>query len=131
VQWLIDIVEDLLATKYGFFPMPETTGYDFPFSYWTQGSTWETIDFSSFVPVGTRAVVLSMVAVDSVGFKQIRFRSKAVSLSYPATGLRTTAFGGQARAEFVIPLDSNRQAEYAVQGSTFTDIGGSITGYFL
>jgi hypothetical protein len=98
------------------------------------GSTlWQTIDISSYVPVGTNLAILSFHCYSQEYYK-LDFRKNNTSTGlYAPIHLGTSPNNPIKEIQFIVPIDTNRTFEYLFYkfaGNTGGALNISLVGYY-
>jgi len=103
---------------------------DFTISDLTTDGTWRTLNFSSIVPSGTKAIVLRVSVKDDATPKQIAFRKKGNTNTKNTQAISVTTTNQEIHACLIVPCDSQRRIEYNATSATWDQINIVATGYF-
>lgn len=146
MQWLIDIVKDWIeSVPYATEAWVEaknylTTGYvdrgdpavpDLNTGDLDKDGTWHTLDLSSVVPAGAKAVHLYLILFDDAVGSLISFRKNGNNFNSNISVMSTTVASVIEYGEIICALDSGRNLQYKVSNVTWLAITVTIKGWWL
>lgn len=94
--------------------------------------TWKVdgLDFSGFLPVGTKGVVVDIYVVDNLAAQMFTIRQNDVAVRSRSL-IRTQVANISVNAPAIIPIDADRLMDYYGQNTVFASIDLTVIGYFV
>lgn len=131
MQWLIDIIKEVIHGQLGFFNRGDAVAKDFSIGNFTADNAWHDLDLSGIIPENAKAVLC-----------RIRLRSTAIS---SIARFRTKGFVGndnQAQPgimvadlmhwyDIIVLPDADRIVEYRMSAGFWVNIDLTIGGWWL
>ncbi|MBA7695001.1 hypothetical protein ES703_103618 [subsurface metagenome] len=131
MQWLIDIIKELIHGQLGYFYRGDPAVHDFDLLDLTIDGAWHDLDLSAIVPEGAKCVNLITNLRNQFVGVQIRIRRKGqVNIINSLTVWSQTAIvrlGGL----FPVNLNADRVIEYNITPGGWTLIKISVAGWWL
>lgn len=146
MQWLIDIVTEwIVAQGYALQSWVEAKGYlttafvnrgdpavaDLTDADLSTDGAWHTIDLSSIVPAGTKAVALFCLIFDDAAQSELSFRTNGNVNNSNLSSLYTQVANIINSADVVVPLDANRNIQYKAANVGWIAIEITVKGWWF
>lgn len=157
MQWLIDIIyEKMLAAGFAtqifvfgqidlvkawvmawnflqtsYVHRGDPIGHDFDKTDFITDYTWRTLDLSSLVPAGAKAVLLLNDIKDNTIGMTFFMRRNGQSYAKNNSGITTQVANHYFRGSVVVALDENRIIEYRASAGTWDFIFLTVRGWWL
>jgi hypothetical protein len=96
----------------------------------TQDAAYHDLDLSGIVPIGTKAVLLTVGILSTSANRLLRFRKKGNSNNINITETRTQVANQAIYALVVVGVDENRLIEYYASNAAFTGINVTVSGWW-
>lgn len=131
MQWLIDIVKELIHGQLGFFDRGDPTSPDWTLPDFVADGEWRDLDLSAIVPENARVVAFHCQATCGDVSKQIRFRTRGNVYSANVSGLRAITTGFAVRQDLLIACDVDLFVQYALQPGDWHTLELTVKGWWL
>lgn len=125
-----DVKTRLDALVGGFTDRGDPAAYDFTVGDFTTDATWRTLDLSSIVPAGAKAVSMHIKLKDELLSSAMNFRKNGNAEEYNTSTLRIQSTNVTNDLDLVVACDVNRIIEYYGSDLTFTTINLTIKGWW-
>ncbi|MBN1824277.1 MAG: hypothetical protein JW803_08165 [Endomicrobiales bacterium] len=112
-----------------FWDRGDPSSADFTAASFTTDNTWRTMDLSSIVPTGTKAVLLYITARNDSGLRIMKFRKKGNSNEYNVSEMQALA-GEYRSGDYIVPVSTAREIEYKIPSATNWLINVAVKGWW-
>lgn len=146
MQWFIDIIKEWVqAQAYATMAWVQAQGYlttgfvdrgDVASSdmgvgdFWKDGQ-WHTIELSSIVPEGAKAVLFYFAIRSTAVAKKVYFRTHDNAHAFNVSAVRQTVANVVMQQDMVCPIDWARRIEYRVDSGTWSTISFTVKGWWF
>lgn len=120
-----------LAGRCDFVDRGDPVATDYDDSAFTNDNTWRTLDLSSKVPSGAKAVLFRVITTATAVPGSLFFRKKGNSNNYNISGIRCVVADLQHSSDLIVPLSSDGMIEYRLSYNVWTQIGLNVGGWFI
>lgn len=131
MQWLIDTILDLLKPTSGYQHRPCPAEPDFQIAALAATTDWTVRDCSSFVPVGTKSILLRTHAEASASTRYILLRRPGDTQWYNYVYVGLITANQPHRSDVIVSLDENRCFESKVNSTVWTALILNIAAYWM
>ncbi len=108
----------------------DPASFDFVKTDLTIDGAWHTLDLSSLVPSGAKAVLLLGEVEGAAVDWKINFRKNGISNEVNHAGMETLRAGVERHRSSIIALDANRVIEYKADNQTWTTLSLGVRGWW-
>lgn len=130
MQWLIDIILDLIPATPGYVSRGTTFAFDFESGDFVQDDTWRQISLAGIVPEGTVAVHLRVSASTNFILNRIRFRKNILASFANVADTQFHVAGRAMTQDKIVSLDTSREMQYRIVSTGWTTFGITVAGWF-
>lgn len=130
MQWIIDILWDMLIARGIFVDRGDPPAWDFAKPDFTTDSAWHDLDLSGIVPENARGVVLHLAINSGLIGSFAQFRKNSTTTPFSRSELRIQTGGLFNDADIVVSLDADRFIEYKISNVLWTNIYLGVKGWW-
>lgn len=130
MQWLIDILLELLPTLTGFQDRGDPAAFDFVKTDFTRDDSWHDLDLSGVVPSGATAVVLRIALVNTSAGAYIYLRKKGHTNAVNQAECHMQVANVGVVYDKTVAVDENGFCQYRVDPNLWTWLSIVIAGWF-
>lgn len=130
MQYLIDIIVEVLRTIIGFFFRGDIAAFDWTVVDFTADNAWHDLDLSGIVPAGTRCVMFRLDLRDNLVGRTFWLRRDGNVNVHNASGIVTQVANVYNRIQLVCPCSINRMVEYKVPVGGIDIINLVVVGWW-
>lgn len=131
MQWLFNIIRNLVSQDVGFVDRGDPTGYDFSTRDFTADNNWRDLNLGSIVPEHAVAVLLRVRVMTTSGYRLIRFRKNGNVNVGNLANVATVDAGFMIWEDIVVACDVNRMIEYRAIVAEWTYLDVTVGGWWL
>lgn len=131
MQWLIDIIKELIHGQLGFFNRGDPGAPDWTQATLTADWNWHVLDCSAIVPEDARAIVLNIGIMDDIVARRIHIRKFGNVNTFNRSELRTQVAFLHIFQDVTCPCDSSRRLEYRMTNAIWDFATIIVKGWWL
>lgn len=135
MQWLIDICVKRILDEIHIPPVFVNRGdpalWDFEDADFVTDGTWQEMDLSGIIPLGTKAIAVWCYVLDDLVDSYIQFKTRGNDNNINSSQLRTQVANIIMSADLIIIPNPDRLIQFRASDTSFTNIRFIVKGWWL
>lgn len=131
MQWLIDIVKELIHGQLGYFDRSDPNAHDFVAVDFTQDGAWHVLDLSGIIPADTQLVLIRLILICPFITRYFFLRKNGNVWAFNVVRGGVQIANHRNSIDVHVTPDADGKIEYRISGGTFTAINFLVAGWWL
>lgn len=131
MQWLINLIKEVIHDQLGCFNRGDAPAWDFEVGDFVQDNTWRNMDLSGIIPETTRAVCFHLVVRATLIDIAINFRTKGNVSVFNVTRTACSIANLKNSVDVIVFPNADRMIEYKIFADRYNIINVCVAGWWL
>lgn len=131
MQYLIDIITEIVRNNGMYVHRGDPPLFDFTILDLTADNAWHDLDLSAIVPANAHAVNLITNISGTQAFRNVKLRSKAVAGTINVLTVWNQVANVKLGGCFAVAVDSNRMMQYKISHVSLNLVSFVVSGWWF